>query len=481
MDVPQDSFRTVNITISLNETVYGYDLIVYSNNTYVSHAYESVLDNATKSIVVNNGSIRHAIVSSRGITGDVVKITYNLTDGGFRLEGTTYDVNGSKMSDFTQNESTTVLANLLTIESVETNYNNATVRLYLRSGVINSLNITIQSNLTIKRSNFSTLNNTIILENITGGINQTLGEIEFEVPTNPDKNYPLTAAIQSSENVTLQNGSVYYGGFSFYCGNITVNRNKTYTLVWGIHNYTTINNLTFKIDTNLTINHTGNYSSVNGTITYINLSNEMKVTTTNESNGSYSIIFKNIRNGKIVASEKRCSIIIETNCYDSDGDGYTAGVECASDNDCDDTNDRIYPGMTESCNSRDDDCDGTIDEGCGVSSSGGGGGGGGSSSSSSSSTSGSSTGSASASTGTAAFGSLLDRMGTEETKKQEVKEDTKPVKAKLEKPTQIRNTTITKPPAKKSNMIGHAIGLVVLLGVIGLAIFSYVRYKKKDI
>ena len=42
---------------------------------------------------------------------------------------------------------------------------------------------------------------------------------------------------------------------------------------------------------------------------------------------------------------------------DADGDGYTT-----SDGDCDDGDPAIHPGATETCNHRDDDCDGTVDE-----------------------------------------------------------------------------------------------------------------------
>lgn len=60
---------------------------------------------------------------------------------------------------------------------------------------------------------------------------------------------------------------------------------------------------------------------------------------------------------------------------DSDGDGFGAssstGVSSCSiisgsatnNNDCDDNNNAIYPGATETCNSIDDDCDGSTDEG----------------------------------------------------------------------------------------------------------------------
>ena len=44
-------------------------------------------------------------------------------------------------------------------------------------------------------------------------------------------------------------------------------------------------------------------------------------------------------------------------CQDSDGDGFKADV------DCDDGAPSIHPGATEVCNAKDDDCDGTVDEG----------------------------------------------------------------------------------------------------------------------
>jgi hypothetical protein len=70
---------------------------------------------------------------------------------------------------------------------------------------------------------------------------------------------------------------------------------------------------------------------------------------------------------------------------DDDGDGYNdhsphgtcnryycvpSGCSAAQGTDCNDVNAAIYPGATEVCNSFDDDCDGTIDEGCCVDSDG---------------------------------------------------------------------------------------------------------------
>ena len=48
--------------------------------------------------------------------------------------------------------------------------------------------------------------------------------------------------------------------------------------------------------------------------------------------------------------------IVGCNCVDQDGDGFT------SCNDCDETRPGVHPGVTETCNGFDDDCDGAIDE-----------------------------------------------------------------------------------------------------------------------
>lgn len=45
-------------------------------------------------------------------------------------------------------------------------------------------------------------------------------------------------------------------------------------------------------------------------------------------------------------------------CPDADGDGYAADV------DCNDLNPTVYPGAEETCDGFDNDCNGTVDEGC---------------------------------------------------------------------------------------------------------------------
>ncbi len=47
-------------------------------------------------------------------------------------------------------------------------------------------------------------------------------------------------------------------------------------------------------------------------------------------------------------------------CNDNDGDGY--GLGCSAGPDCNDQDPAIHPGQAESCNLRDDDCNGKVDD-----------------------------------------------------------------------------------------------------------------------
>ena len=50
-------------------------------------------------------------------------------------------------------------------------------------------------------------------------------------------------------------------------------------------------------------------------------------------------------------------------CRDSDADGHDAiGAGCPTGDDCDDGEPEVHPGAQETCNGRDDDCDGATDE-----------------------------------------------------------------------------------------------------------------------
>ncbi len=64
-------------------------------------------------------------------------------------------------------------------------------------------------------------------------------------------------------------------------------------------------------------------------------------------------------------NEQYCTPATMVNCIDSDGDGYYVydSVNCTAGNDCDDNDNSIYPGASETaCNGIDNDCDGEIDE-----------------------------------------------------------------------------------------------------------------------
>jgi hypothetical protein len=56
-----------------------------------------------------------------------------------------------------------------------------------------------------------------------------------------------------------------------------------------------------------------------------------------------------------------CDVVCE-NCQETDFDGYGEGLGCAGA-DCDDADDGIHPGATESCDAVDNDCDALVDEG----------------------------------------------------------------------------------------------------------------------
>jgi hypothetical protein len=55
---------------------------------------------------------------------------------------------------------------------------------------------------------------------------------------------------------------------------------------------------------------------------------------------------------------------VTVTCTDYDSDGFFAESDCGTAVDCADRDPNIYPGATEICNGQDDNCDGTIDEGC---------------------------------------------------------------------------------------------------------------------
>ena len=51
-------------------------------------------------------------------------------------------------------------------------------------------------------------------------------------------------------------------------------------------------------------------------------------------------------------------------CTDNDGDGFYYEADCGTSRDCNDLDASTHPDATENCDGRDNDCDGSIDEGC---------------------------------------------------------------------------------------------------------------------
>ena len=70
-----------------------------------------------------------------------------------------------------------------------------------------------------------------------------------------------------------------------------------------------------------------------------------------------------LRHGNAVAAspqEQQQKPTASSSCKDADGDGY--GLGCARGPDCNDRDATVHPGASESCNQRDDDCNGLVDD-----------------------------------------------------------------------------------------------------------------------
>ena len=74
------------------------------------------------------------------------------------------------------------------------------------------------------------------------------------------------------------------------------------------------------------------------------------------------------RDGNFCTSDRCEAGACVSTPVDGDGDGFPARAvgttACLGGTDCDDTDGSIFPGAMERCNGEDDNCDGTIDEGC---------------------------------------------------------------------------------------------------------------------
>jgi len=74
------------------------------------------------------------------------------------------------------------------------------------------------------------------------------------------------------------------------------------------------------------------------------------------------------RDGNVCTNDRCEAGLCISTAVDGDGDGFPArsvgSATCTGGTDCDDTDGSIFPGAVERCNREDDNCNGTIDEGC---------------------------------------------------------------------------------------------------------------------
>ncbi|MBW3019285.1 putative metal-binding motif-containing protein, partial [Candidatus Woesearchaeota archaeon] len=168
-----------------------------------------------------------------------------------------------------------------------------------------------------------------------------------------------------------------------------------------------------------------------------------------------------------------CFINITSECSDADNDTFFSGPGCTQAIlDCDDTRAGVNPNATEVCNNRDDDCDGSIDEGkvCPSSSKGGSGGGGGESSSSASS---GSAAAGAASGSSAAFSNMMLRDEESFKQKEPPVEEHQPIQAQ---PIEYNQGQETEP--KKVDFVGHLLGALVLLAAGIFLAYEHIKKKK---
>jgi len=495
VDVPQNIGYGVDIPVEImmenSDSVYGYEFVITSDLNYRSHQY--LLNNTINSLVhLNQSAIRVATIAPAGIANGsraVVRFNYSSNVTGnfsFSVDATAYSQNGTSMPVNLTDDKVVVEYDRIEIETIATNDRTADVKICMKnSRLINHTALTLDWNANKMRLISASVpynGSEFMLDNITThSLCEDVATLTFNITAQPGDTVPISVVnlvTTSPYPIVTQNGQVHYGGFYVECTGTHSYRNSTAQVQVRMFNYTAIDSWRYNVLSNISL--------VNGTSTVHNGSNATLVfEVTNQTDGIYPVILKNLtainRNNTFFQSEAVCMINITTDCRDADNDTYYSGTECNQTVlDCDDSIAGIYPNATEKCNKRDDDCDGVVDEDkvCKTSSSGGGGGGGGGGGSSSSS--GSSSGSASAgSAGAVGFGNMM--FGDEETFKQPERtaEEHKPIQTKLAPAENEADAIQKRPEPKKVNLVGHLLGVLVLLAAGIFLAYEHIKHKHK--
>jgi uncharacterized membrane protein YgcG len=494
IDVPQTIGYGVDIPVdvvmeNLN-SVYGYEFVISSDLDYLSHQY--LLNNTINSLVQpNQSSLRVVTIAQAGITNGsraIVRFNYGSNTAGnfsFSITATAYSQNGTTMPVNLTGDEVVVEYDRLEIDAVITNDRSVNVQICMQnSKLINHTALTLEWNTTDMRLISASVpynGSEIYLDNIIAHSNcENVAVLTFNVTAQYGSTIPISVVnlvTTSPYPIIAQNGQVRYDSFYVECTGTYAYRNTTAQVQVELFNSTAIDSWQYTVLSNISL--------VNGTNTiHRNKTATILFEIINQTNGVYPIILKDLTAIKgndtfVQTLQAVCAINITTDCMDTDNDTYYYGTECNQTVlDCDDTRGDTYPNATEGCNSRDDDCDGLIDENnvCKTStgSAGSGGSGGGASSSGSAGA-----GSASASSaGAVGFGNKM--FGEESFKQQErPKEEHRPIQTHLAPGENEGKAMQKKPEPKKMNLVGNLFGVLVLLAAGIFLAYEHIKHKHK--
>lgn len=489
----------ISVEVVMNNTapVYGYEFDVSSTATFKTYTFTNRVTNATNSFTIVNGStVRAASVTGGGIPpgdGSVITLIYTTNQTGallFSLDAEAYAQNGSPINTTSQSGQTTIEGNLLRVQDITTNQHTTNVTVCMQNAdALTSMTIALAyENLTLTDST-SAYTQTDDGANLTfGAVSahndcETIATLTFAINASPGSMHAIgISAVESTPSLALgtENGTLTYNSYSLSCDALTGYRNTTQQIPLTLTNYTGLQKIGYNVVTAL--NFSGVESSVPTDANGVshNLSSipqplaQLNITLTNESNGTYDVLLTNITaiGGELIThADLTCPLTIITHCIDADADNFTTGTECAVNTtlDCDDSRAAVNPNATETCNARDDNCNGQVDEGACPAGGAGGGGGGGSSGDSASSASGSTSGA------TSAFANLPQTEETSTVQPETPAPVQEPVKTEL-KPDIPPAPALEEP--KEINLLAYIMGVLILLSASILTWYEWVKHKK---